>query len=1264
MKRTTLVTLAVFAALALAGPAAFADTVVSEAGTGAGRTSNPQGLAVDFETGRLYVADQANNRIDVFGPTGAFLFAFGWGVDTGAPEAQTCTTASSCNAGTAGSGSGQLSAPDAIAVDNDPASPSFHDIYVTDFGNRRIEKFSHTGEFILALGGGVDKTVPGNICTAASGHICGAGANGTGSGEFSSVAGSSIPVAVGPGGTVYMADSHFKNGSSEAGGIEGRVQELEPSGSFLIQHLFGLGRIKALAVASTGSFYVAKEGAERGLRKYDASANLLSSFPSDNLAALALDSADDLYVAEGAGGTFTHGSIVEYDAAGNALRRFGYGSFEGSHGAQGLAPLPIAGGGAYASESVRVIQIPFPSPGPIVFPQPCSASPIGNTKATLNAEVNPEGKATTVHYQYLTQAQFEAGGFANPATKTTAESESVGSDFDLHKAGAVAEVLPETKYHCRAIATNPDDVATGPDGSFTSKQPFEILETWSIGMGFETATLNATVNPLGVPTNGHFEYVEDATYQHDVAESGPGHGFDHATRAPAAPEELDFGAGEAPKTASALISGLAPGTAYRYRIVVDDHLIPPRSGPAESFRTFAPGEGALPDGRAYELVSPAQKNSAEVGVPGRAGGLFLEENVARIQAAAGSGEAIAYTSWSSFGNAEGAPATSQYLSKRGPSGWSTENVSPFGLLKNPTLIPLRGFSVDLGFAAVAVSEPPLTPDAQEGFENLYLRDNATGTLRALTTEAPQFTPVEAQVFNHFCTGYAGASADGRHAIFAADGAMAGAPTGVGFSLYEWSQGEENLGLVSVLPDGSPAAPAAGTAFGNPGAVGGACTMDQRTVRHAISEDGSVIFWTYGGKYKSSEKPLLARIDGTETIQLDAKVAGEKNGGRGTFWAATGDGSKAFFTAPGKLTSDAKAEGQLYRYETGERTLADLTPGTVDPEVEGVIGASEDGAYVYFVAKGALSGEEESAAGEKALQGANNLYLWHEGEGLRFIAALAELDESDWDSAPSGLTARLSPDGRHLAFLSLEAKRLSGYDNTIVGASGCELRFETEYFGDPRCAEAYLYGAEADTLACASCNPSGARPIGPAALPSWSNPYEGPRYLSDDGSRLFFESRDALSGGDENHKRDVYQFEYGGAGSCTSQGASFDPASGGCLSLISTGKSLDESFLLDASADGRDVFFSTRQALVGWDTNDNFDVYDARAGGGFPGPSVQAPPCEGEACRPSTSLAPISSAPGTPSFQGPGNAVEKPKAKKHKHKKKKHGRANHGGRGRG
>ena len=116
--------------------------------------------------------------------------------------------------------------------------------------------------------------------------------------------------------------------------------------------------------------------------------------------------------------------------------------------------------------------------------------------------------------------------------------------------------------------------------------------------------------------------------------------------------------------------------------------------------------------------------------------------------------------------------------------------------------------------------------------------------------------------------------------------------------------------------------------------------------------------------------LLAHVDGAETIQLDAKPAKQSgNGpyGNGVFQAASKDGSVVYFTAPGKLTKDSKAEKgkpDLYRYDFAKAPpLSDLTTGTVPGDVQGVIGASDDGSYLYFVAKGVLSEEEGPTGAE-------------------------------------------------------------------------------------------------------------------------------------------------------------------------------------------------------------------------------------------------------------------------------------------------------------
>jgi sugar lactone lactonase YvrE len=1275
----------IFSLLLLASTAA-ADGVVSERGEGAGKVGGTEGLAVNFETGRLYVADAGNNRVDVFDAEGHFEKAFGWGVVNGVAEPQACTT--TCHKGLAGAGSGQLSRPSGIAVDNS-AGPSHGDIYVVDLENRRVEKFDEAGNFVLTFGGGVDKTVPGNVCTEASAHVCGAGSNGFGSNEFNSGS-SKISIAVGSSGDIYVGDSKAVN---EVQGLhEARIQVFAPSGVLVEQHILGQGKFdgsgsQLLAVDSTGSVYVNTIATGGGLRKYDASWVLINDLTTGKrIDSIAVDSSDDLFVSE-LDGEFR--PILEYSPSGLPIRRFGYGASGFGHpevNLSGLAPHQSAGGDIYVAEDPlfgnrgAILQLAFPPAGPLVIPEPCQAKPLGNVKATLDANVNPEGKATAYHFEYVTDATFQqdvtnlgAGhGFdhASRAPTQAAEDPTLPGDFVAHKAGAEAALKPSTEYHCRVLAENADSTVTGPEGTFTSLPPLQIGSTWASEVGLEGATLNATVNPLGIPTTGYFEYVSEATYLKDIAELGAGHGFDHATKAPDVPVEapIGFGAGEALKAGSATIADLSRGTAYRYRILATDPDIPqPIAGPTKAFRTFSAGEGGLPDSRAYELVSPAQKGSAEVGIPAVAGGLFFEEKIARINASSSSdtSPAVTYTSWTSFGNAQGAPGASQYLSKRSASGWTTQNVSPLGFGKNPLKIPYRGFTPDLGFSSFVIDQPALTPEAQEGFQNLYLRDNTTGALQALTVEAPQFTPINDSVLNDFCASFGGASVDGKRVFFSADGAMAGAPAGTGFSLYEWSAAG-GLRLVSVLPGETPAPANPSTRFG---ADGGLCSMDHGIIAHAVSEDGKVAFWSYGGKISGAEKPLLARIEGSETIELDAKETGANAGkgpaGHGTFWAASADGSRALFTAPGKLTKDAGGEGHLYRYDTETRSLADLTPGAVVPEIEGVIGASEDETYAYFVARGALTGEQQGAGGKKAKKGENNLYLYHQGEGLRFIGALLGLDENDWSNATSSLNASVTPDGRHLAFLSVESEALSGYDNTIASGTVCQPSAQNSLAGDPRCAEAYLYDAEAHQLTCASCNPSGARPTGPAQLPFWSNPFEGPRYLSEDGSKLFFESRDVLSGDDRNKRRDVYEFEAAGKGSCSGQSPDFDPASGGCLFLISSGQSEDETYLLDASASGRDVFIATRSQLSGWDTNQNYDVYDAREAGGFPGPPTERTPCEGEACKPPANLAPSAAPPGTPDFQGPGNVAQKPskprkphKAKKHKPKPKRHAKKQH------
>jgi hypothetical protein len=222
-----------------------------------------------------------------------------------------------------------------------------------------------------------------------------------------------------------------------------------------------------------------------------------------------------------------------------------------------------------------------------------------------------------------------------------------------------------------------------------------------------------------------------------------------------------------------------------------------------------------------------------------------------------------------------------------------------------------------------------------------------------------------------------------------------------------------------------------------------------------------------------------------------------------------------------------------------------------------------------------------------------------------------------------------------------AASLAGYDNRDART------------GEP-VAEIYLYDAGAAGPACISCNPTGARPAGrvlsdggggtrgvAAMLPMAANQLYTPHAITEDANRVFFNAFDALVPRDTNGKQDVYEWERAGsAEACDEFGAElYVESSGGCLSLISSGESAEDSSFVDtSSANGaRDVFFKTGSSLIPEDAG-VIDIYDAREGGGLP----EAPPrpaiCEGEACQGPLS-APDDPTPASAAFNGAGNVKE-------------------------
>jgi len=1255
---------ALLLAALFAAPAGAAPTTIAEYGEGAGQVVNPTGAAVDQSTGDVYVADRNNFRVSKFDSAGNFLLAWGIGVADGVSlEHQVCGPAASpptvrCFADARDQSEGSPApvdaagsvSPNALAVNQ-----ASGDVYVAD-DFRRVSKFSPSGEFLYMVGRNVNKTkkeeIGGpytqeekNVCTAAdveAGEECRKGDSGTGPREFSFDNPRSI--AVDAAGQVWVGDKN-------------RIVELNPDGTPAGEvELAGAGRTNSLALDSSGNFYV-KSSSLAGIRKLEAGTGaLLETYEAtNNPKTVTLDEADNVYIGHctvagscvaNDGTVFGIYRFVVYNPAGEQISQFGKGQVIGDPVQNALAIDDAAGTLYVASgrggEDNSVVQaFPLPEPGPL--PENQHTENLLPTTVTLAADLNPEGHETEYHFEWGTSESY---GESTPVETLGVE------EFDAEAVSAeLEELIPETTYHFRLVATNhcnnaePAEECTvaGPDTSFTTKPAVAIDAQWASEVAARSAKVNAELNPLGVAGQWWVEYGASAAYGSETAHQN----------LPASFGDIVVGA---------TLTGLAANTTYHYRFAASDERDgTPYTvhGEDRHFTTGVSGLGfSLPDDRAWEMVSPPQKYGALIVVP--------DPTTGGVYRAAADGSAVAYLSTNSteaYPEGSRVIESSSILARRGSGGaWASRDITPPHTEVTPFALGFgleyKLFSPDLSESLLATRDATrLSPQATE--HTPYLRQNTEPPgYTPLVTGAPGFANVpEGTEFggepgsNLAPVTIAGGTPDLGHVLLSSQGV----PLAEGASssaLYEWGAGQ--LQPVSVKPEGEGGA----VVYGLPGS-------NTASTRKAISDDGSRVFWTPfagGALYvRDTDREETARLD---VVQEGAFGTGEA---KPVFQGANTAGTVAFFTDTRNLTEDANETGRdLYRceitVEEGELgcELTDITANSGESAaVQGLVaGMSEDATSVYFVAQGVLASNtvDNGAGPEEATSGGRNLYLWQQGAGTRFIATLAAGDSPDWATGAARQSAAASSSGRYLAFMS--QRSLTGYENrdAITGELDQEV---------------FRYDAQADELICASCNPSGASPRGQlggvegtatsvlsdpqqlwngaplaATLPEATKPSLGTpslyrtRAVHDNG-RLYFNAADALVPADSNGAWDVYQYEPSGMGDCsaTAGGAAVSRSAGGCVSLISSGTGEGESGFLDASEGGSDVFFITSAKLSVSDEDNAPDVYDARVDG-IPATLTPRSECLGEACQPAPAV-PTDETPASASFEGKGNLVYRP-----------------------
>ena len=612
----------------------------------------------------------------------------------------------------------------------------------------------------------------------------------------------------------------------------------------------------------------------------------------------------------------------------------------------------------------------------------------------------------------------------------------------------------------------------------------------------------------------------------------------------------------------------------------------------------------------FEKVTPANKGGGSVS--------SLDTFMASLD-----GSSLLYSTMGSFDSfpSESIPLYTRYLGSRTPDGWETRGQDVPDIIGRNTvnggetrinLQTVLGASYDLAYAMVATSAA-LTPGAIEGGGNLYLRNTKTKALTLIATSpeanfSDAFMALSGQVLAK------SVASDGRAALFSSrERLVPGAPDG---ALYSWRAGR-GLRVESVLPtdEGGGMVVAFTTGLNSEDGPRDSILYDDALTRVYFSEDAGSrgVYMRAGDESKLISR---SRIPGDPSTPVPGGVD-----------AVQGDGRFVIFHAEAPLTESTPTTGEaagarhLYRYDANDESLTYV--GSLPFQSNSpndVLQVSPDGQTVAFQSTLQL------LPGANA--GSTNFYVWRGGT-LR-LALATEPDSLITPSGAIGYLRQLSPSGRYLAFTDYSTILSERFGVPNIGRNCPRL-----YVGGAGpCVQVYVYDAVADELSCASCRHDGQAPLGDAGDPGLTAEDRPPnvpgrtrfmshlgRMVSDDGSVLFT-SLDGLVPADGNGAKDVYRWH------------------DGQVQMLSRGLAGQDSRFLDASVDGKTVFFSTSDAIVPIDTDRSVDIYMTRPGAGFTNPVTDPQtPCSGGDCRDATSPVGPLALPGSGGLLGAFNAAD-------------------------
>jgi hypothetical protein len=1180
-----------------------------------GQLSEPQGVAVNQANGDVYVTENGNRRVSEFTANGNFVRAWGWDVITSGEPNDTgtgfeiCDAASECQQGQFGANGGQFGASLGY-----PTVDVSNDVWVPEPENRRIQEFDSTGHFIAAYGYNVDSLGGSSVlesCTSLVAGACQAGVSGSASGQFAE--GSPSRMAVDSSGDVYAIDSG-----------NNRVQKFDSA--FTSASDFGDSTFPSYTSEAPQNVVVS--GA--GRLAFSINRNL----GGDERQIIELETSDE--------------SVADTSMVGFGIQR-----------ASGLAAdssgekLYVSMGEFSQSPKEVLVLGSTPLPAPESILKPIEA---GGKTTTLEGKVDPKGGiGITCKFQYsLDQASW-----------TDVPTGACGNLSPHGGKQAIMQTLtgldPNAEYFVRLIVTRrfePSATSTSSIQVFrTASVPPATSAVGAVDVSDTSARLAGTIDPKNSNTAYVFEYGTTVALG---SSTGP----------------LAVGGGVTPITVSQQIGGLTPNTTYFVRLSATNAFGTTKSEEATFTTRSTPLP--LPEHRAWEMVTPQDKNYTD---PNH--GILTPDHMGIST----TGDAIGFCSSALFGEPAGQIYSfcAPYVTRRTSAGWKTSNpfpptcrYAPGDLNPDESLYGEGGErvypSADYSRFVVKITEsescsiPPLDPAAP------LVHGSVSSNLYRQSQEATPFSydllnPRSGAERSDEAQNFIGGSESFSHVVFTSQennqtDPPDSPPPGNFRKIYQWEEeGQDGCGesrgcvtLVSKdtdnVPFSSPSSP--------PANIDGLLHFPGM-----ISRDGSRIFFqnptTGGGGVDSAcTNPgceLYMRAESSTTYDVSASECtapndcGEPASKADAFVAATPSGEVALFGSCARLTDESNSEGpctspvftvaagvkaengsKLYRWDLNSapgHRLIDLTADHEpsdgsQPQFRGLVGMSEDGDTIYFVTEGQIMAGKPTSAVEK-------LYRWRWNEGSPEVDYLGPYQTigifghaQDWNVTHHQQT--VTPDGKYiLIYSALRLNPAADSDSDI---------------------DAYRWN-ESDSWVCVSCQDPAAPSTGDVSLDFRlqleKEPFavmasdESSVFMTDDGQHIFFATPDALVPQDVNGQASCEPVVINGStGQSVPSCQDIYEWHDGTVDLISSGTGNEPARLISATHDGRDVFFLTRQRLVGWDLDLNNDVYDARIGGGFPEPAAQPTACEGESCRGAGTKPTASAGAGTAVFQGPGN----------------------------